>query len=265
MAALAGCRTGRPSGHDMAPFDLTARRSVAEQSFELAVLIKPTQPTDFADALVYAPIIVRQATEGVVPVASVYFGESTAELLGATYRQWVYSWHEESGRDPSSAAYWLRITVDDAGFPLVWETLDAGCARVEIYVSQALADRAEARWGPTNELTRFAIEHAVPGPTCCAVIRVLSDGPVPMGPFVYVGANQRIATVICRCMPSQVNQVAATTEYGLVGAEAPAGGEVSPFEDAAYLPQSLRNSCPLTAQLADPAFLEKALRWPGGI
>ena len=46
---------------------------------------------------------------------------------------------------------------------------------------------------------------------------VLDDGPVPMGPIVYLEAGTRlVGTIICRCMPSQVDEFTETPYYDLL-------------------------------------------------
>ena len=47
-------------------------------------------------------------------------------------------------------------------------------------------------------------------------VRVLSDGPQAMGPWVYIRRKDRmVATLLCRCMPSQVTGTLENRSYEL--------------------------------------------------
>jgi hypothetical protein len=48
------------------------------------------------------------------------------------------------------------------------------------------------------------------------VARVIDDGPIPMGPIVYLSAETRqVSTLICRCMPAQARRLLVTGTYNL--------------------------------------------------
>ena len=45
---------------------------------------------------------------------------------------------------------------------------------------------------------------------------VLEDGPVPMGPFVYLLARSSdVATLLCRCSPARFDSVVVSDDYDL--------------------------------------------------
>jgi hypothetical protein len=49
------------------------------------------------------------------------------------------------------------------------------------------------------------------------VARVIDDGPVAMGPFMYLSAaTRRVSTLICRCMPAQARKLISTSNYDLL-------------------------------------------------
>ena len=59
------------------------------------------------------------------------------------------------------------------------------------------------------------------------VARVLADGPMAMGPFVYLTEpGLEVTTLLCRCMPAQVDDFFANTYYELIENGSP--GELLP-------------------------------------
>ena len=61
------------------------------------------------------------------------------------------------------------------------------------------------------------IERSTQGAPRVVVARVIDDGPVAMGPIVYLSAGARaVSTLICRCMPAQVKTLRTTAAYDLL-------------------------------------------------
>jgi hypothetical protein len=264
-------------------------RDRAESVFEAATLVKPDRSAGDHPANALAPLIVRRAAGGgeetggaggkggdfpaddypsddgvLAPeeVQAVVRAEySTVVLEGVEHPQWVYAWDFPTGETaPESllAYYRLRITLGADGFPAVWEIFAGDTDTPLIFVSQSLEAAARDEHGPPLPGCRYAVErpaHDAPG---AIVVRVLDDGPMPMGPMVYLDdATRTVFTLLCRCMPSQVNQITGTAYYELQpsdgfsdfdGFDGPVGG--GDFGAAT------------SAEWADPAWLEHALRLP---
>ncbi|HRX86524.1 MAG TPA: hypothetical protein P5572_15990, partial [Phycisphaerae bacterium] len=190
----------------------------------------------------------------------VYAGEMTAELSGAPHQQWVYFW-----RYPASGHWcWLRVTLDSLGFPVIWETLTDGDDAVALYAARSLEEQAAKQFGAPDGDGAFALARGAKTAGNAVLVRILNDGPVPMGPMVYVDARRAVTTVICRCMPSQVESISATANYALAPAETQPALPVAPSAASAYLPEALLRSCPVGRALADAGFLERQLRLPAG-
>ena len=68
---------------------------------------------------------------------------------------------------------------------------------------------------------RFSIERAADEAPDVVVARIIDDGPVPMGPYVYLNAppSRAVTTVLCRCSPSQVEAFIETRHYDLLPLE----------------------------------------------
>ena len=100
---------------------------------------------------------------------------------------------------------------------MIWEVLADSAGAELVFVSQSLEAAALAEFGRTLPGRRYAIERGVEEAPKVIIARVLDDGPVAMGPFVYLSAGTRaVSTLICRCMPAQTKKLLATSAYDLL-------------------------------------------------
>ena len=122
-----------------------------------------------------------------------------------------------SERAPYLQVQGVRLTLNSAGQPAIWEVLaDSSGARL-VFVSQSLEAAAAARFGKALPGRRHAIERSVEEAPEVVVARVIDDGPIAMGPIVYLSAGTRtVSTLICRCMPAQVKTLRTTATYDLL-------------------------------------------------
>ena len=110
----------------------------------------------------------------------------------------------------------IRITLNSAGQPVIWEVLADSSGAELFFVSQNLEAAAMAEFGKPLPGRRYAIERSVEAAPDVVVARVIDDGPVAMGPIVYLSAGTRaVSTLICRCMPAQARKLLATSTYDL--------------------------------------------------
>lgn len=150
----------------------------------------------------------------------VYTESSTAVLNGHEFQQVAYRWmYPHGGGAERGRRYRLRgyrMTLDENGFPFIWEVLDDDSNAIVLYVSRYLEDRAVARFGGPEAGRRYTVERPVDETPKIVVARLLDDGPQPMGPFVYVALEDLgVMTLTCRCMPSQVRYFSESVEYDL--------------------------------------------------
>ena len=150
---------------------------------------------------------------------AVYASIDAAQLNGKLHARLTYLWCyslEPSRPGAELAMQGIRITLDAAGNPAVWEVLAEDSGAELIFASQALESAAAAQFGKPLRGRRYALERSVSQAPRVIVARVLEDAPVAMGPIVYLRAGTRsVSTVICRCMPAQVKRLAATRAYRL--------------------------------------------------
>lgn len=286
LFACGGCLHAQRNPVERVVPDPAVRRARALERFAHASLFKPSADSAAHDAYTYAPIIVHElvAADGAEPSGDpdalvpapgedagvslargvVYAGQSHAELFGERYTQWVYCWWYGRDDEPSEAPHWrwLRVTLDRDGFPQVWETLSPGWDRPEVYVSRRIEELAKEQYGAPAEGRDFAIERPRDDASADLVVRVLNDGPVPMGPFVYLDRDLTFTSVLCRCMASQVDAVDTNDFYDLLSASGRAADGAT--ADTLYLPPRELANSPRLYELADPRYLENALRLPGG-
>jgi hypothetical protein len=95
-----------------------------------------------------------------------------------------------------------------------------------VYVAESLEAAATREFGGPLPGRRFAVEPPAPTQPAEVVARVLADGPMPMGPILYVRRGaQEIASVICRCMPTQADELLGQAEFELVRLAADSPGD----------------------------------------
>jgi hypothetical protein len=215
---------------------LVARTAI---EFAEAIYYKPDEAT-VAEMRRMAPLVVQQClTTGgstsiqrdasridshddssSASVSKMFFEQSSAGLRSGSYVQYAWFWRlapppQTPCRPQRTAPHLVRMTLDSLGFPVIWEVLDGRTSDVIIFVAESLEAKAVAAFGPPLPGRRFSIEHGVNEQPDVTVVRLLDDGPEPMGPVVYIDALGRITTVLCRCMPAQFSSAAEMIEYRL--------------------------------------------------
>lgn len=225
-----------------------AIRMRAELEYSSAVFFKPDEPSLGTPAGDLAPLIVQQVLS-VSPAAVladrfgllhtsapghfnvdktrpvIYWSRRTTEINGQSCEQTTYLWSYDSEDGSQIAAMpsfqGVRITLDAAGFPCIWEVLNDDSGLRLIFVSSAVERAAAQQHGPPLPGRRFSVERCPDQHPNVVVPRLLDDGPVPMGPWVYLEAGTRsVTTLLCRCSPSQVDDFVESTYYELMPLEA---------------------------------------------
>ena len=111
----------------------------------------------------------------------------------------------------------IRVTLNSAGQPVIWEVLAIAPGAEPIYVSRSLEAAAVAEFGQPLPGRHYAIERSLEEVPNVIVARIIDDGPVAMGPVVYLSAGTRaVATLICRCMTAQAKRLLGTSAYDLL-------------------------------------------------
>ncbi len=240
--------------------------------FERAVFYKPNETTVAPLALTMAPLLVQEvrneppadeplsglglvfrSLDGALRVDGsqpVVYAERGSAFVGGTVRpQTVLVWCQEvavPGDSFEVVCRGIRETFDGQGYPLCWEVLDPKSQGQAIYVSETVESLALEFYGKPLAGRRYSVERATDQEFGAVVPRVLSDGPIPMGPFVYLNAARGdVTAVLCRCMASQVNRFTETREY-----------RVLPLAELGEMGRALANS---------GHSLSARLRWPDGI
>lgn len=220
LVLVAGCRS-RPVPDSKQP-DTGRQRAANEDRaaliFTNAVLLKPCETVPATNlALTLAPLLLQEIA-GSGPgsnhsLATVYYQLGAVQFAGTTRPQMTYLW---SRGDEKRLERGVRLTLDSRGSPVIWEVLDDRPDPRVVFVSRSLEERARTAFGPPVPGRRFAVEQPINVAPDVVVARVNEDGPVAMGPIVHLTAPRgEISTVICRCMPTQARQLAATVYYEL--------------------------------------------------
>ena len=228
LAAETGCATRPPA---INAEQAAAFRTRAEAHFQRGFYLKPAE-TSIATPQSWqlAPLFIVEANDAIAnadlpsPPArpQVFFQPGHTMLNGRQHEQMTYWWtYPKDSRAPPNAlpAQGVRITLDSNGQPVIWETLADTSGAELVFVAQSLELKALQQFVTPLEGRRFAVESALVDAANVIVARVIEDGPVTMGPIVYLRAGTHdMTTVICRCMEAQVRELVGQQEYDLVSA-----------------------------------------------
>jgi hypothetical protein len=228
----------------------------ATNEFAAAIFYKPMEPraSDLGGSL--APLILQQVNDPQAPLSLsdqfgmlsysndapvldpsrpvIYSEVDTVLIKGTTLARCSYLWCytpallevAQGQRMPVAAPglaglglplQGIRITLNAAGQPAIWEVLadDSRCKL--LYVSQNLEAAAIAEFGRPLPGRRYATEVSPHSAPEAFVARVIDDSAVAAGPIVYLSADSRsVSTLICRCMPAQAKRLLATRTYELL-------------------------------------------------
>jgi hypothetical protein len=209
-------------------------------TFTNAIIFKPLD-TGPADALGFAPLIIQEvATKDVarwsvnsgtaqssnqIPslpgvTTTIYFQRTRMWLHGRPHDQLMYFWRHPDWTprpvDSESRIQGVRITLDSAQQPAIWE-IARDTSRAEIiFVSHSLERLAAQEFGGPLPGCGFAVERGLHEASGTIVAGVVNSTPVPMGPMVYVqAATKDISTIACRCAPAPTDKFLGQGCYAL--------------------------------------------------
>lgn len=209
----------------------------------LVWLYKPGEPNQAAPNFDLAPLLLQQVqgsasrsphqnvfgeinvrgSELHVDVArpAIYVSPSVTELHGQAHAQLSYLWFygDTARQGPADLPepQGVRITLDARGKPAIWELFADRTGAETIFVSRSVETAAAGDYGPPLPRRRYVVEQDLKICPNVVVARVIEDGPVAMGPMIYLEQNGGSAmTLICRCMPAQADQVSGSTVYALI-------------------------------------------------
>ena len=246
---LSACGRPEPATPAATRAELQSR---VKNSFSHVVLMKPAESgADQPLEVQLAPLIIQEvaSTNGSqlwrdqpstalgMPAVAVWT-ESTI-IGGKTVPQFCYTWNYPAAPDSASLSrQGIRITLNSAGAPVIWEVLGDASGADIIYVARSVEVLAQAEFGSPLPDRKFSVEQSLAAAPRTVVANVIDDGPVVMGPIVYLDAAARdVTTLICRCMPAQFQQLQGQRDYLLQLKAAPAAATNFP---AAALESRLR-------------------------
>jgi hypothetical protein len=262
---LCGCSTPRAPLEGVLPDPLrTAIHERASHSFARATVFKPAETVSTnLPAFKFAPLILQEMPEdgpgaATQSLATVCFHVDKVAINGRLHDRFAYLWRYDAETEAypglSLPAQGIRITLDSEGEPAIWEVLADSSGGEILYVSESLETAAAARFKKPLSGRRFAVERDLREAPRTVVAQLIPEGPLPMGPIVYLRAGTHdVTAVVCRCMPVQTEALVGQISYHLA-----AGGQsLEPFGDS---------TGPLPVVDHWPAFswveLERRLRLP---
>ncbi len=227
---LCGCH--RPN-EPLSPGQRETIQARVTTRFDNAVLFKPVDSGSNNTVTVrLAPLIIQAVADtnaaslwrdqfAAGDSGPVVTGESgTTVVNGRPHDQVSYSWTYAASEPPAHSVrhrQGLRLTLNASGEPVLWEVLDDSTGADIIYAAQSLELAARAQFGPPLPGRKFSLERGLEEAPRTVVANVISDGPLPMGPVVYLfRGSHDVSALICRCMEAQARELVGQKDYQLM-------------------------------------------------
>lgn len=255
------------------PFDyLKARRE-----FVLADFFKPAEGSAEDDVVYMAPLIVREVGGAehdewflgaelpavyaadlptTMPASErvVYFYRDEVIVGDWAHQRLTYLWVMRQKSTNEQTWCGIRQIRGLDGRTIISEVIGDDRAHREVFVAQSVEDKAWIQFGKPLPKRLNATEASFESHPNTFVVRVISDGPQPMGPFVYLEPDGRsVTTLLCRCMTSQYEAVRENAYY-----------QLRPLDEASLdtLPLSLSGIAAVVSGSDGDSPLSEALRIP---
>jgi hypothetical protein len=150
--------------------------------------------------------------------AQIFCDSGTVLVNHRSHQQFSYTWNHSAGNaSAEQKTQGVRLTLNAAGAPVIWEVRSDSSGADILYVAQSLELAARAELGPPLPGRKFSSERALAEAPNTVVANVIEDGPVVMGPIVYLaGERGDVAALICRCMAAQFQNLLGQKEYELI-------------------------------------------------
>ena len=247
LGAMTGCATRKVvlSTSQRVPI-----RERAEAHFVRAFYLKPAETNNATvQARQLAPLLIVEAPDtstlpdfpATTTHPRIFFQPSRTILNGKQHEQMAYWWtypRNSSRSRGALPAQGVRITLNSDGRPVIWEVLAETSGAAVIFVAQSLEAQAAREFGAPLKGRRFAVERSLTDVPDVVVARMIEDGPVTMGPIIYLRAGTRdVTTVICRCMDAQARELAGQQEYELTNTRLARGFSARALDRKLRLPR----------------------------
>ncbi len=223
-------------------------------TFDSARYYKPNSETTSIDALTmqFSPLVVQasgrmlpaiEAAEE-KPAPAMFVSTLRLRIGDASYDVITYQWlasRDARFHGNAKEVRGLRVTVGQDGFAAVCEVLQPGSPFRRMFVSKSIEEAARMAHGEPLMGRRFAIESAIDTSPDVLVVGVFDDGPIPMGPYVYLDAALDVTAIRCRCSDSLVDTFTDEAVYEFLSIEdLPRRDGVAHSQDEISPIQSLR-------------------------
>jgi hypothetical protein len=227
-------------------------RSIAE--LDNVVLFKPRTDETHREAIYMAPLLLLDKPRTGPEIRSrsvkkVWFHRSQTTINGRSHEQQGFYW-SMAGREFFQG---VRVTLDSSAVPIFWEILQDSSDAELIWVSQATEIKAADQFGTALPGRLCSVERGFSETPLVVVPNVVDDGPLPMGPVIYLFQNGDVPMVACRCSSTHARTLEAQSSYEL---------EEVDFAQLRRILQSSRRLAASETNWFDPMRLEKRLRIP---
>lgn len=251
LVCASGCRTPKAAiesrhSEEPAPLSDQVRQQLYTrglQTVERVLYFKPHPEGHDPIDVQLAPLMLRDGRNASADAApEVRFLTNTVTLGNQRFEQRTFEWFvDRSAR--RRVVQSVRLTFDAAGLPAIWEVRHDPSGAEIIWVSQKFEIGAAAQFGkPLAGRVLSAARSTADAPRFVEG-GIVDDGPMPMGPMLYVAADGTVLSIACRCSAFEARSLEDRGTYRLRRATNSAQGRI---DDDWF----------------DPARLEKRLRIP---
>lgn len=178
---------------------------------------------------------------------TVCFARQSVTIRNVEFSQYLYIWRYPPdftrGRAMCDSGFDLQITLSTSGTPLVFELFPTSSKYRIVYVSTPLEASAMKEFGQPLLGRNFAIERSTSETPNFVVAGTINDGPMPLGPYIYLSAAPRreIVAVTCRCEKSLAKSFWAEPRYDMKLLESAELGRSSDLEQLLRWPTNMPN------------------------
>ncbi|GJM24589.1 MAG: hypothetical protein DHS20C16_10040 [Phycisphaerae bacterium] len=211
------------------PIEFVEPISPSAVRFAKGIFYKPNMDAHEDDVRM-APLIIREVNSSSDQPTSEFLGTlakdstepavflfaDTIELNGVTYKRLAHLWTYADSDKGTGALGCVQVVFNQSSEPVLWGVHSPRRAIDEVYVAKSVEVAAKREHGDPPTGRKFSVEKSRKA-SPIRVVRLLKDGPEPMGPMVYVAdAPRRVAALACRCMDSQVDEILDAGFYRLI-------------------------------------------------
>jgi hypothetical protein len=216
---MSGCKTAAPKPPE--PITHVIRQHIYDRAWQPVGhvgLWKPDPAGHMEQAIYSAPLFLIQITEPVRNLSRidvVWAFTNSIVLRDKTHLQQTFLWQPRGQKNLGGQLQAIRVTFDSEDRPAIWEVFRERSGAELIWISQAFEISAADQFGSPLPGRMSSAEQSFADAPRAIVPAIVDDGPMPMGPMLYMDAHGDVPVVACRCSAIQASTLEERGLYQL--------------------------------------------------